>query len=180
MIDRPARDRLIQLLERVVRNRAGLQALRGLRIDTEDETVGLIVEHLIAGAARLPLSPNDDLNRPSASGLGQVERAVAFLRGDAELKAPPMRWNHRAWAACLAVFFLGAATEIISGDRLIPPVANGLRVITAIAGSILIVRLLLAYLAALGWAAVHIFRVRVLGHRLADVAEDDAWPVDDC
>ena len=176
MIDRQARQSLIERLQWIDSGESPLFSLREHSLHTEDEAIPSIVIHLVANGERLPLSVRDDLERPSPQGREEIRRAIEFLRTDMEYAAPATSRGERLVVICTIIYLSGAIIELISQDRLILPIANPIRFITIAAGGVLFLRLLVAYLAALAIAARHIFRVRVLKREVSDLKPDDLWP----
>lgn len=176
MIDRQARQSLIERLQWIDSGDSPIGSLRMHSLQTEDDAIPAMVIHLIANGERLPLSPQDDLNHPSPQGREEIRRAIEFLRTDLEYVPPVEPRVDRFVVICLIVYLSGAIIELISQDRLILPVANPIRFITIAAGAVLLLRLLIAYFAALAIAARHIFRVRVLKREVSDLKTNDLWP----
>ena len=176
LIDRPARQSLIERLQWIDSGESPIQSLRDHSLQTDDDAIPEIVIHLLANGDRLPLSSRDDLNRPSPQGREEIRRAIEFLRTDMEYAPPVETRVDRFVVICLIVYLSGAIIEIISQDRLILPVANPIRFITIAAGAVLFLRLFIAYFAALAIAARHIFYVRVLKREVSDTKTNDLWP----
>lgn len=176
MIDRAARQALIDGIGRVLDGDEPVRAAMDFAADTEDRAVLEIQAGILDDLARLPLSPEDDLTKPSPQGREQMARALLLLRTDLAYEPTPKGHLTRLMVLLMVIYVTGALTDMIAQDRLVPAVANPVRLITAISGAMFALPLVLVYVAALFHAGIHIFRVRVQRRTVSDLDPRNIWP----